>query len=158
MFVFFVFFPLISYSQELEPIDVDIFLNNFETIMINTDKIKLTDEYQSLGAALITKFEKLWDNDISDEEFNELIKLYKQFINYNPPEEFTSIFNKVEGWEINGYRKYFTLFFGTACIFLSFKNDFTEKDKARKQLKLVSIFGEHDLNIINSRIGDLNIY
>jgi hypothetical protein len=152
------FFPFISYSQELDTIDVDIFINNFETIMIKTDKIKLTDEHQSLGAALMTKFEKLWDNDISDEEFNELIKLYKRFINYNPPEEFKRIFNEVDGWGINGYRKYFTFLFGTACIFLSFKNDFTEKDRELKQLKLLSIFGEHDLNIMNSRIEDLNIY
>jgi hypothetical protein len=147
-----------SYSQELDPIDVDIFINNFEPIMEKINKTKLTDEYLSLTADVMTKFEQLWDNDISDEALNELIKLYKQFINYNPPEEFEEIFNKVEEWGSNGYKKYFTLFLGTVCIFMNLNNAFTEEDAAITQLKMVSIFGEHDLNIMNSRIEDLNIY
>jgi hypothetical protein len=147
-----------SYSQELDPGDVDIFLNNFEPIMEKIGKTTLTEEFLSLTADVMTKFEQFWSNDISDEEFTELITLYKQFINYAPPKEFEKIFTDVEEWGSNGYKKYFTLFFGTVCIFMNLNSYFAEEDAEIIQFRIISIVGEHDLNIINSRIDDLNIF
>ncbi|MDR2370654.1 MAG: hypothetical protein LBD71_04170 [Treponema sp.] len=160
--ILFAFSSFIAYSQELKPIDIDILVNDSENILKKMDKLELSDEYNSLGAAVTEKFERLWYyDDLTDEEFSELIERYKQLIDYKPPKEFENIF-KEAGWKENGYRKFFTIFFGMICIYFYLENNFLEngfdeKDMEMRRLKILKIFNKHDLDIINSRMEDLNV-
>jgi hypothetical protein len=153
---FFILSPFIVYGYDLEPQDIDIFCDSIGNIFIGleeVDEYQNLREYHALGASVSEKFEALWSDVLTDEELNELPEQYKKFINFQP-QEYKHVFTEA-GWKKDGHKKFFIIFFGAACVYFYLNEAVMEEDLQMRRAKLLSIFDEHDLDMISDRMDDL---
>ncbi|MDR2313201.1 MAG: hypothetical protein LBE02_01540 [Spirochaetaceae bacterium] len=145
------------YSQNLEPGDIDIFINNVETIsdMLNGGYGNTDNEtaewaaYIEIGTEFVNSLMNLFEGG---GQFDAFEVQYERLMNCAIPGELEDLFRSI-GWKSNGHKKLWTLSLGGAFWFA--KNNildmFSKNEEVVLQIvdKVLNLFTPHDLDIIS---------
>jgi hypothetical protein len=158
--IFIIFLPFKTFSQHLEPRDIDIFIIGYEEFNSLANPVDEWGEIkylfsENISLLLEITFMLYPFEDTDDRDFdiclNELKNAYDELINFRVPDELVKGFELI-GWTNNGYKKYMTIMFGTACLLGT--NDITNISEER-YLRILEIFNKRDLDIIDERIEEI---
>jgi hypothetical protein len=162
LIVIYLFLSPVLYSQNLEPKDIDIFINHYGKINIIFEMLNI-DDINSEWREYRNKFYEVANNFFwilsgkRDMEFDELKDIYQEVLNYKIPEKFDIIFTEV-GWENDGNKKLLTIWYGYYYFQIKdvFKDRLSQEKIENIELEFLKIFDENDLTIINDHIQKLN--
>jgi hypothetical protein len=157
------------HSQCLESGDIDIFINGYEELrylheyLINDELTAVNYKKYLMDAndLLMFFYRLIIADDASPEELENNIIIYQNFLNDGEiGKEVEEMYIKT-GWENNGHKKFWTIYYGVFCIAMAnvIKPYYTEEGDlvipADLYLKITEFINNEDMEIINNRIGDM---
>ncbi|MDR2185595.1 MAG: hypothetical protein LBO80_08035 [Treponema sp.] len=164
----FVFSPFIVYPQYLEPEDVDVLINNWDTVSGAMNETAKTDEeapaweaFDERGQAVIDNFmDMIGDapDSYSDDPagFENFKRSYAKFMNGRTPPSLQIIFESI-GWEKRGLQKLFTLLFGMMFVISArIELEYDEGEtNAGGRSRVLEVINKSDLKIIEDNLEKL---
>jgi hypothetical protein len=152
--IIFVFLPVSLYSQELELNDINIINNGIAGLSGLLDRARISDniilnDYSNRAREIYLLFLRSYhyEEQLTDEEFDRIKRQYQRFMEIDVPIEIDNVFKSI-GWDVNGHKKFWTLFFG-GCLF-----DETEESFANT--RLINLFHENDIIIVEKWLTENN--
>jgi hypothetical protein len=149
--------PNVIFSQILNQSDIDIWVENIIKFADTIDEhdVNTKDNDWENYLNMIYRMESAFNYDA--DRFNDY---YQTFLDIKVPDEL-EVFLRSIGWEKDGHRKFFTIFF--SAHFLYFKrsllfigennlNDFYT-EKFIQINNILSLFNKDDLEIINNNLA-----
>jgi hypothetical protein len=159
----FVFLPLAAYSQYLEPKDVDILIDNWDTINDTARQEGEMEEERPLWEALDEKGSNVIDSlgrmrytDDGDEDgvsgFENFKRSYDEFMNGKTPPSLKRTFESI-GWKKRGLQKMFTLLFGMMFIILDREeSEYDDGENTGHAVKILEVIHKSDRKIIEDNM------
>jgi hypothetical protein len=166
----FVFSPFIVHPQYLTPGDVDILINNWDTIKTTMSAQEAETEKEALkweaiderGEDVIDILESIitaingYPDDVFEEDtsgFEDFKKAYDKFMNSETPLSLQKAFDSM-GWKEKGFQKIYTIIFGlmfitTNRLILENGGDETSADSFSKVMRVIH---KSDLKIIEDNL------
>jgi hypothetical protein len=159
----FIFSPFIVHPQQyLEPKDVDILINNWDTIDSAIEREGETDEEEAMWEKFNEKgnnlMESLYGIRYADETsgedaavFEDFKRSYREFMNGGTPPGLQKAFESA-GWRKGGLQKMFTLVFGAMFVFLGKEMEAAGSEERNLSLKLLEVVDKADTKIIKDNL------
>ena len=157
LLLLFMLIPNVLFSQILNQGDIDIWTENIAKFgeILDEHIFSEDDDWENyIGTFLRMK-------SISVNDTDDFINYFQTFLDYKVPNELEVFFRSI-GWENNGHKKFFTVFFGFYSLMVKqslerigeyYSDDFFMKEKNEQINKILSLFNKDDLEIINDNIS-----
>jgi hypothetical protein len=158
LLVFF-FVPVFLFSQYLIPGDIDIFFNteNMEKFGEGMgEDIKAIEmpgllSYSMSVKKIMEDFLELFDNTMTDREYNQFKRTYQRFMNLRRiPGAFERGFTRM-GLDSRGHQKFWTMTFGALLVVREGEGAVSEDTR----LRVMDLVGGEDMEIILNRKEDI---